>query len=102
MSACNSCEPSMINGIFCHETGCPNQGQRPRKEVSRAYVGIRRGTRDREFFRTKLEPTEHYYPEYAAVIGPFRTVRGAKWAAANPFGQWVHVRDAEIAAKGDL
>lgn len=21
---CDQCEPLMINGIFCHETGCPN------------------------------------------------------------------------------
>lgn len=22
--SCNQCEAIMINGIFCHETGCPN------------------------------------------------------------------------------
>lgn len=21
---CNQCEALMINGVFCHETGCPN------------------------------------------------------------------------------
>jgi hypothetical protein len=21
---CNQCEAAMINGVFCHETGCPN------------------------------------------------------------------------------
>jgi hypothetical protein len=21
---CNECEAAMINGVFCHETGCPN------------------------------------------------------------------------------
>jgi hypothetical protein len=21
---CNQCEAAMINGLFCHETGCPN------------------------------------------------------------------------------
>ena len=22
---CNQCEACMINGVYCHETGCPNQ-----------------------------------------------------------------------------
>ena len=22
--SCNQCEALMINGVFCHETGCPN------------------------------------------------------------------------------
>ncbi len=22
---CNQCEAAMINGVFCHETGCPNE-----------------------------------------------------------------------------
>lgn len=25
---CNQCEAMMINGVFCHETGCPNAGSR--------------------------------------------------------------------------
>ena len=25
---CDQCEPAMINGVFCHEIGCPNQGSR--------------------------------------------------------------------------
>lgn len=25
---CNQCEALMINGIFCHETGCPNSHSR--------------------------------------------------------------------------
>ena len=24
---CDQCEALMINGIFCHETGCPNQNK---------------------------------------------------------------------------
>jgi hypothetical protein len=24
---CNQCEATMINGVFCHETRCPNQGK---------------------------------------------------------------------------
>lgn len=25
---CNQCEALMINGVYCHETGCPNAGAR--------------------------------------------------------------------------
>jgi hypothetical protein len=25
---CNQCNPSVINGVFCHESGCPNQGKK--------------------------------------------------------------------------
>jgi hypothetical protein len=28
---CNQCEAAMINGIFCHETGCPNRKKRYNK-----------------------------------------------------------------------
>jgi hypothetical protein len=24
---CDQCQAAMINGVFCHETGCPNQGK---------------------------------------------------------------------------
>jgi hypothetical protein len=25
---CNQCQAAMINGVFCHETGCPNSNSR--------------------------------------------------------------------------
>lgn len=25
---CDQCEALMINGVFCHETGCPNSGKK--------------------------------------------------------------------------
>ena len=25
---CDQCEAAMINGVFCHEIGCPNRGRR--------------------------------------------------------------------------
>jgi hypothetical protein len=25
---CDQCEAAMINGVFCHETGCPNRNSR--------------------------------------------------------------------------
>ena len=30
--ACDSCNPSRINGVFCHERGCPNDGKSWDKE----------------------------------------------------------------------
>ena len=29
---CNQCEACMINGVFCHETGCPNSKKRYNQE----------------------------------------------------------------------
>jgi len=29
---CNQCNAIMINGVFCHETGCPNSNARYDKE----------------------------------------------------------------------
>ena len=26
--SCDQCEAAMINGVFCHETGCPNSRKR--------------------------------------------------------------------------
>ncbi len=28
MSLCNQCEAIVINGLICHERGCPNEGAR--------------------------------------------------------------------------
>jgi hypothetical protein len=25
--SCDQCSPSVINGVFCHERGCPNEGK---------------------------------------------------------------------------
>lgn len=97
--SCNQCEALVINGVYCHETGCPNKGSLPVKITAKRYVGILKGSRERRYFRTRLDPTPHYYPEYAAVIGPFKTQRAAKWAAANPCN-WTHVSEAETLSKG--
>ena len=31
-SGCDQCSASMINGVFCHETGCPNKKKKERDE----------------------------------------------------------------------
>jgi len=30
---CNQCNATMINGVFCHELGCPNTHLRRRRHV---------------------------------------------------------------------
>ena len=30
---CDQCEAAMINGVFCHETGCPNTNKAYDKET---------------------------------------------------------------------
>lgn len=48
----------------------------------RIYVGIRVGQLNGEVFRSGVEPTAHTHGlEYACTIGPFRTMRGARWMA---------------------
>ena len=32
MSNCDSCESTYINGVFCHETGCPDAWKSYKKE----------------------------------------------------------------------
>jgi len=62
------------------------------------YVGIINGTGRREVFECTFVPTmETHGTLYAAVIGPFETMRGARFmaehGAANPHVQCV--ADAE-------
>jgi len=63
------------------------------------YVGIRQLTR--EVFRSSTTPTAQTTPQYAAVIGPFRTKRGAAFMVQsgrnNPHIQTV--ADAERLAR---
>lgn len=33
-TGCNSCSPSRINGVLCHETGCPDAWKDRRKECA--------------------------------------------------------------------
>lgn len=32
MARCNQCEAAVINGVFCHEAGCPNTHARYDKD----------------------------------------------------------------------
>jgi len=32
---CDQCEAAMINGVFCHETGCPNMHSRYDREAGK-------------------------------------------------------------------
>jgi hypothetical protein len=68
---------------------------------SRYYVGSCQQTYKREVFRSHDTPSERTFPEYAYVIGPFRTKKGAQFMAdygfANPLCQTVS--DAERLAR---
>ncbi len=48
------------------------------------YVGLMEGSK-REIFRSATTPTRDAFPQYLAVVGPFRTVRGAQFMVN--FGQ---------------
>lgn len=70
--------------------------------MKRIYVGVNVGKC--EVFKADAEPTrETHGSVYAMVIGPFRTMRGARWMADPVRGQGnPHcrcVRDAEYLAK---
>jgi hypothetical protein len=62
------------------------------------YVGL---NASRAIFKMAVEPTQEICPEFVAVIGPFRTKRGAQFMATyganNPHCQTV--ADAERIAK---
>ena len=70
------------------------------KNRSKAYVGLKDGVR--RVFRSDTTPTEDVHGrEYTAIIGPFRTVRGARFMALYG-ANWPHcqtVDDAERHAK---
>lgn len=75
-----------------------------RTKYTREYVGMRVGDYVYERFQCDGTPVrETHGDKYLAVIGPFRTVRGAKFMAehgkGNPHLQ--HVNDAERIAKQD-
>ena len=66
------------------------------------YVGILNNSINREVFKDKDYPTEKKWKhKYGAVIGPFKTLRGANYMSDygynNPHLQ--HVDDAERLSK---
>lgn len=63
----------------------------------RCFVGVC-GPNARQVFMANEEPTALTHPEYQAVIGPFRTRRGATWAANHPQG-FQTVAEAEEKAR---
>lgn len=66
----------------------------------RPYVGMVRGAL--HFFESVEKPTEKTHGDrFVAVVGPFRTIRAARWAEKfgymNP--HFVCVEDAEVISK---
>lgn len=68
--------------------------------TTRYYVGSRAGTHARSVFKSDTPPTREAYPQFAPVVGPFRTKRAAILCAVtypNPHIQTV--ADAERIAR---
>lgn len=63
----------------------------------RWYVG--HGKDKQEAFQYEGEPTETTHPQYGAVTGPFKTRRGAEYAAGYRGPIYQHVNEFEEAAK---
>ena len=52
-----------------------------RRKQARAYVGVRRDLRREVFKATKTPTRRQYGRRYAYVVGPFKTVRAARYMA---------------------
>jgi hypothetical protein len=60
------------------------------------YVGLWSLTGKREIIRSEKEVTETTHGDlYAAVIGPFKTVRGAQYCVEFPHAQCTTVKEFE-------
>lgn len=66
-----------------------------KRSYSRPFVGVRSG--QREVFRFRGYPRTDTHPQYGAIVGPFRTMRGARYMAGSP--QCADVGTAERAAE---
>jgi len=52
-----------------------------KRQPARAYVGVRRDLRREVFKATKTPTRKQYGRRYAYVVGPFKTVRAARYMA---------------------
>jgi len=52
-----------------------------KRKQARAYVGVRRDLRREVFKATKTPTRRQYGRRYAYVVGPFKTVRAARYMA---------------------
>ena len=99
--------PGPLAALRHHVTGAIERGEKaaiagvPAEQPNRIWVGVKPGGK-REPFRFRGEPTPCRLPMYVACIGPFRTMRGARFMVehgrGNPHCQCV--RDAENLAAG--
>ncbi len=46
---CPSCEALMINGVFCHETGCPDAWKDYRRDCRECGISFKPETRNQVF-----------------------------------------------------
>ena len=66
--------------------------------MKRIYVGITKGN-SRAVFKSDLEPTQESHWEFGAVIGPFRTMKAAKFCRKYPNSPCQSVAEFERAVK---
>mgnify|MGYP003420727257 FL=1 len=68
-------------------------------KTAKLYVGTNSKKGVRRAFKSTKTPTEASHGhEFAAVLGPFRTKRGAEWCASHP-GAWGSIAQMEDAAR---
>jgi hypothetical protein len=79
-------------------TATPSTTNTPQR--AKFYVGLPYGQGKLEVFKSVVTPTKANTPHFMAVIGPFRTKRGANYMAENRHNPCCQcVSDAERLAK---
>lgn len=53
--------------------------------MERIYLGLANGGDTRKIFKAAITPTRAAYPQYDAVVGPFKTMRGARFMQQHVF-----------------
>lgn len=65
--------------------------------INKIYVGSINGD-NCEVFRSEIKPTEYTHRQYKYIIGPFKTIRGAKFCVNHIHGPYMTVKEFEQAA----
>ena len=70
---------------------------------AKPYLGLNAAQGIREVFRSVVVPTANAFPQYRAIIGPFRTLRGAEYMRDFGYGSsCLNVEQAEELALRSL
>jgi hypothetical protein len=55
------------------------------RQYSRPFMGIKLNHGGREAFRFLGKPNSSTHPQYVHIVGPFKTMRAAKYMAAHAY-----------------